>query len=49
MAKSFYKKYNSMTKDDQENWLKEAPDANAKTVAEVLTKNALRAIWIQTI
>jgi hypothetical protein len=31
---AFYQKWNSMTKDDQESWLKEAPDDNAKTIAE---------------
>ena len=37
-AKTFYQKYNTMTKKDQENWLKESPDDNAKTVAAELNK-----------
>lgn len=37
-AKNFYSKYNTMTKKDQENWLKESPDENAKTVATELNK-----------
>lgn len=42
VATTFYNKYNSMTKDDQENWLKESPDDNAKTVAELLNKERVQ-------
>lgn len=44
VAKTFYKKYNSMTKADQENWLKESPDENAKTVAEALNKERSKGL-----
>lgn len=37
-AKTFYQKYNTMTKKDQESWLKEAPDDNAKAVAAEINK-----------
>lgn len=40
-SKTFYQKWNSMTKDDQEAWLKEAPDENAKTIAQQI--NAQRS------
>jgi len=44
VAKTFYKKYNSMTKADQENWLKESPDENAKTVASLLNKERSKGL-----
>lgn len=37
-SKTFFSKWNSMTKDDQEAWLKEAPDDNAKSIAEQVNK-----------
>lgn len=38
-AKTFYEKFNSMTKKDQDYWLKEAPDDNAKSIATELNKS----------
>ncbi len=43
-AKNFYAKYNTMTKKDQENWLKEAPDDNAKTVTAELNKQRVAGL-----
>ena len=43
-AKNFYAKYNTMTKKDQENWLKESPDENAKTVATELNKQRVKGL-----
>ena len=43
-AKNFYQKYNTMTKKDQENWLKETPDDNAKTVAAELNKQRVKGL-----
>ena len=43
-AKNFYAKYNTMTKKDQENWLKESPDENAKTVAAELNKQRVAGL-----
>lgn len=43
-AKTFYQKYNTMTKKDQENWLKESPDENAKTVATELNKQRVKGL-----
>ena len=43
-AKNFYAKYNTMTKKDQENWLKESPDENAKTVAAELNKQRVEGL-----
>ena len=43
-AKNFYAKYNTMTKKDQENWLKEAPDENAKTIATELNKQRVNGL-----
>jgi len=43
-AKNFYAKYNTMTKKDQENWLKESPDENAKTVAAELNKQRVKGL-----
>lgn len=37
-AKTFYQKFNSMSKEDQDSWLKEAPDDNAKTITAALNK-----------
>lgn len=37
-AKTFYSKWNSMTETDQKNWLKQAPDDNAKSIAEAINK-----------
>lgn len=38
LATSFYNKYNSMTKESQDKWLKEAPDATSKSIAKLLNK-----------
>jgi len=43
-AKNFYSKYNTMTKKDQEAWLKESPDENAKTVAAELNKQRVKGL-----
>ena len=43
-AKNFYAKYNTMTKKDQESWLKEAPDDNAKTVTAELNKQRVAGL-----
>ena len=43
-AKNFYSKYNTMTKKDQEAWLKESPDENAKTVAAELNKQRVEGL-----
>ena len=43
-AKNFYAKYNTMTKKDQKNWLKESPDENAKTVATELNKQRVKGL-----
>jgi uncharacterized membrane protein len=37
-AQDFYKKWNSMTPKDQDAWIKEAPDANAKLISDELNK-----------
>ena len=43
-ATTFYKKYNSMSKDDQEAWLKESPDENAKTITGLLNKERSKGL-----
>lgn len=43
-AKNFYQKYNTMTKKDQENWLKESPDENAKAVTAELNKQRVAGL-----
>lgn len=43
-AKTFYQKYNTMTKKDQEAWLKESPDENANTVAAELNKQRVAGL-----
>ena len=43
-AKNFYQKWNSMTKDDQQAWLKEAPDENANTLAGLLNKERTQGL-----
>lgn len=43
-AKTFYEKFNSMTKKDQDYWLKEAPDDNAKSVATELNKTRAKGL-----
>lgn len=43
-AKTFYQKYNTMTKKDQEAWLNEAPDDNAKTIATELNKQRVKGL-----
>lgn len=43
-AKNFYAKYNTMTKKDQEAWLKESPDENAKNVAAELNKQRVKGL-----
>jgi hypothetical protein len=37
-ATSFYQKWNSMDKKDQDAWLKQGPDANAKSIATEVNK-----------
>lgn len=43
-AKSFYQKYNSMTKKDQEAWLEESPDQNASVIATELNKQRVKGL-----
>lgn len=43
-GKNFYKKWNTMTKKDQEAWLKEAPDDNAKSVADAVNKERVEGL-----
>ena len=43
-AKTFYKKYNSMSKEDQEYWLKEPADENSKTITSLLNKERSKGL-----
>ncbi|UOF78006.1 hypothetical protein [Caudoviricetes sp.] len=43
-AKGFYQKWNSMSKDDQQSWLKEAPDENATKIAADLNKERTQGL-----
>lgn len=43
-AKAFYEKYNTMSKEDQEYWLKESPDENAKTITGILNKERSKGL-----
>jgi hypothetical protein len=43
-SKAFYQKWNSMAKSDQEAWLKEAPDDNAKTIAAQINKERSKGL-----
>lgn len=43
-AKTFYQKFNSMDKADQEAWLNQAPDENAKVIASELNKQKSKGL-----
>ena len=43
-AQTFYKKYNSMTKKDQDYWLKQKPDENSKTITTLLNKQRVKGL-----
>lgn len=44
VAKDFYSKYNTMTKEDQKHWLTEAPEENSKKIAEQLNKERTKGL-----
>lgn len=44
IGRAFYAKYNTMTKDDQKNWLKEPADDNAKKIAETLNRDRTKGL-----
>jgi hypothetical protein len=43
-AQNFYKKFNSMDKKDQAAWLKQAPDDNAKAIADHVNKDRMAGL-----
>ena len=44
LAKNFYQKYNTMSKEDQKAWLKESPDETAKTITGLLNKERSKGL-----